>query len=239
MRPVFRCAVVAAAFQPDGDRVGAMLSGMGFSEIVRVQNGMDALRMVQSRPVDAVVVDAVLPGLDGFALEERIERTRLTVRPAVIVLTVPGMRMRGGCETLQKPVDEEALRCALERLRPEVREFSPERMRRAEEILDKLGVPEHCGRDYLLRAVMIAWADGRFAQAVTTRLIPAVAARFGVSARHVDRAMRHAIDVAWRSGEIDAQYELFGDTIDAARGCPTCSEMIAQIADILRWEGNA
>ena len=65
------------------------------------------------------------------------------------------------------------------------------------------------------------------------------AKEFGADARHVERAIRHVIDVAWRSGEMEAQYKIFGDTIDAKRGSPTCGEMIAQIADILRWEGRA
>ena len=81
--------------------------------------------------------------------------------------------------------------------------------------------------------------DSRLLRALTTRLYPSIAIEFGVERRHVERAMRHTIDEAWRSGEMEAQYRLFGDTIDAKRGSPTCGEMIARIADILRWEGKA
>ena len=102
-----------------------------------------------------------------------------------------------------------------------------------------MGIPQHCGREYLIRAIEIVWLDERLLKALSKRVYPAVAEQFGVEVRHVSRAMRHVIDAAWRSGEMEAQYKIFGDTIDARRGCPTLSEMIAQIADILRWEGKA
>ena len=76
-----------------------------------------------------------------------------------------------------------------------------------------------------------------FDNAATTRVYPEAARPLGGTPAQAERAIRHVIEVAWRRGDIEAQNELFGDTIDARRGRPTCGEMIAQLADILRWEG--
>lgn len=234
------CVVVASAFP--SDVLCAHLRKLGFAAVECVGDGLSALRLVQSRLPDALVADAVLPGLQGDALVERVRRTPLTVYPAMVLLTLPGMPLRSqtpDCAVLEKSADADALASALARLAPERRPVPPDKRRQADMLLTRLGVPEHCGRDYLLRAVEMAWADSRMLRGLTTRLYPAIAAEFSVDRRHVERSMRHVIDTAWRSGEIEAQYALFGDTIDARRGNPTCGEMIARIADILRWEGNA
>ena len=74
-------------------------------------------------------------------------------------------------------------------------------------------------------------------RALRDALYVPVARETNLTPAQVERAMRHAIEVAWRTGEIEQQHRIFGDTIDARRGKPTCGEMIAQLADILRWEG--
>jgi len=233
------CAVAAAAFPPDAARMKELLAENGFSEILCVGDGIRALELVRNRTVDALVTDLVLPGMDGAELAARVGGMPLTVRPTVIVLAPAGMQVRRPVQTLEKPLTQDALRRALEAQRPDRRSVPEEKKLLAARTLDALGVPEHCGRDYLLRCIGIAWQDARWVRALSPRMYPAVAAEYGVASKHVERAVRHVIDVAWRSGEIDAQYELFRDTIDAKRGCPTCGEMIARIADILRWEGNA
>ena len=69
------------------------------------------------------------------------------------------------------------------------------------------------------------------------RLYPAVAGHAGMTPAQAERAIRHVIDAAWRTGQIEQQNRIFGDTIDARRGKPTSGEMIAQLAEELRWEG--
>ena len=100
----------------------------------------------------------------------------------------------------------------------------------------ELGVPEHEGRRYLECAVGYAYQDMRLLRGLTGKLYPMVAERYGVSARKVEQSMRYAIELAWKHGRIDEQYRIFRGTIDAQRGKPTCGEMIAQLADILRME---
>lgn len=241
MRPKRGCAVIAAAFRPEGDALAARLKEMGFSRVVSVQDGVQALESVRRFRPDALVADAVLPGIDGVSLLEKVEETPLTVYPSSVLLTPPGVAVRGrnGRIILEKPVTCEALETALAALSPEKRPVPDGKRLRAESLLDSLGIPEHPGREYLLRAIYIVWQDSRYLSSLTAGLYPVVAEEFGVKSRQAERAMRHVIDVAWRNGEIEAQYAIFGDTIDARRGNPTCGEMIAQIADILRWEGNA
>lgn len=232
-------AVVAAALPKESDAVAAMLRDSGFSEVVCVDNGLAALEQIRLKPTDVLVADMVLPVLDGVSLMKRVRMMSLEVQPALVLAAFPGMCPEAGDAMLEKPVREEALLDALERLDPLVRPAPEEIRLRANEIFESLGMPEHCGRDYLVRAVGIVWLDRRKLRCLTTHLYPAVGSAFGKDRRHVERAMRHAIDEAWKSGEMDNQYRIFGDTIDAKRGSPTCGEMIARIADILRWEGKA
>ena len=244
MRSVRKRAVVASVFPAENMRMQWILKAAGFSEVVCVSDGMSALHQAQSMLTDLVVADAVLPVLDGPALAERIPELPLQVYPAVVLLAPSGMCPRkapyhcvldrpGSVETTERFVSE------VGSLAPENRPVPEEKSRRIAGMLDRIGIPQHCGRDYLIRAIEMVWLDGRLIKQLTARLYPAVAKQFGADSRHVIRAMRHVIDEAWRSGEMDAQYELFGDTIDARRGSPTLGEMIAQIADILRWEGKA
>lgn len=244
MRAKRRRAVVATPFPEEADRLCALLSALGYTETIRASDGLEALRCVAGMRPDALIADAVLPSLDGAALIGRIAEMPLNVVPAMVLLTVPGMtaaagRTGGLCAVLERPVKEAELEAALDSMAPERRPVSDTTKKRAEAILESLGVPGHPGREYLLRAILIVRQDARFLNGLTTRLYPAVAETFGVNRRQVERAMSHVIDGAWRSGEMETQYRIFGDTIDARRGNPTCGEMIAQIADILRWEGNA
>ena len=235
-------AVVATAFPDAALCMRRWLEEAGFSEVICVSNGRIALDTVIRRLPDVLVADAVLPGLDGTSLAERICALPLAVYPAIIVLALPGMRpavSEDSFAVIEKPGTAELLLEAIDSMHPLRRVIPAEKRALAEEALKDVGVPEHAGREYLLRAIELVWLDSRLLKSLTTRLYPAVAEQFGVNARSAERAMRHVIDAAWRSGEIEAQYRLFGETIDASRGCPTCGEMIAQIADILRWEGKA
>ena len=106
-----------------------------------------------------------------------------------------------------------------------------------EELLDALCVPEHPGRGCLKSAVALAWADRRRLSALKAYLYPEAARQSGLKGAQCERAICHVIDCAFRTGEIERQHEIFGDTIDARRGKPTGGEMIAQLAEELRWEG--
>ena len=115
--------------------------------------------------------------------------------------------------------------------------FSPEEAAQADALLDDLGVPAHRGRSCLRTAVLLCAADERLQHSLGRRLYPLTGEICGMSAAQAERAMRHAIDLAWQSDQFDNQYRIFADTVDAGRGQPTCGEMICRLADILRLEG--
>ena len=99
-------------------------------------------------------------------------------------------------------------------------------------IIHEIGVPAHIkGYQYLREAILIAVADMEVINAVTKILYPEVAKRFGTTASRVERAIRHAIEVAWDRGDLETLQKYFGYTVSNAKGKPTNSEFIAMIAD--------
>jgi len=103
------------------------------------------------------------------------------------------------------------------------------------EIIHQIGIPAHIkGYQYLREAIMLAIKDDDIINAVTKILYPTVAKRFKTTSSRVERAIRHAIEVAWDRGDIDVLNSYFGYTINGERGKPTNSEFIAMISDKLR-----
>ena len=104
-------------------------------------------------------------------------------------------------------------------------------------IIHEIGVPAHIkGYQYLREAIMIAVMDMDVINAVTKVLYPEVAKRFGTTASRVERAIRHAIEVAWDRGDLETLQKYFGYTVSNAKGKPTNSEFIAMIADRLQLQ---
>ena len=244
MEQYAKTVVIADASGMSVGRTEDVFRACGFGTIVFVQDGAEAVRAVQRTEPDAVALDAVLPVLDGTAAAEEILALPLNVRPAVLVLAPEGVPVRharqleeNGCAVLCKPLETAALESALKELHPSVRPVPAEKSARLDGLLTRLGVPEREGRAFLKKAILCVWQDGRLLRALTKHLYPMVAESFGVDAKKVERDMRRTIEYAWKNGAIDEQYTIFGGTIDAQRGNPTCGEMIAQLADILRLEG--
>ena len=103
------------------------------------------------------------------------------------------------------------------------------------EIIHQIGVPAHIkGYQYLREAIMLSIKDDDIINAVTKILYPTVAKKFKTTSSRVERAIRHAIEVAWDRGDIDVLNSYFGYTISGGRGKPTNSEFIAMISDKLR-----
>lgn len=239
MQTFCRRAIVASALPEEAAAMRRMLEDAGVSEVTCVFDGLSAVRCAQEAPTDVIVADAVLPVLDGGAMMQRISALALNVYPAVILLAAKGMCPVPHMCAMEKPVGAQQLIEEIGRLQPQHRDVPEEKRARARELLGQIGIPQHCGGEYLLRAIEIVWLDSRLIKSLSAKVYPAVAEHFGANEKHIPRAMRHVIDAAWRDGEMEMQYKLFGDTIDAKRGSPTLSEMIARIADILRWEGKA
>lgn len=235
-------AVIAAV---DPAELANAARGAGFDPVGGAKDAAGALALLRNAQPDLLLADAVLPGMDGPALAEAVQATPLRVHPAVILAVPRGLILPGaealpglGAAALDKPIAPGTLRAAFDALRRRAPALPAGTAERLGELLDALGVPEHPGRRALSAAAALAWRDGRCLDDMKRRLYPEAGRLAGMTAIQAERAMRYVIDAAWRTGAIEAQNRIFGDTIDARRGRPTCGEMIARLADILRWEGR-
>ena len=220
------------------------LAACGFALAGQAPDGAAGLALLPALQPRLAVISAAMPGMDGTAFIRRARAMKLVVQPDIVLLTPPGLRLPEsdalpalGAASLETPVDAGRLRGVIEALARRPRSLPPQKQARLTALLDALGVPPHRGRDCLALAVALAWYDAGRAASLKDGVYPEVARRTGLSPAQVERAMRHAIDAAWRNGAIEHQHRIFGDTIDARRGKPTCGEMIAQLAEELRWEG--
>ena len=219
-------------------------------------DGGEALALAQSLRPDAVLTDLVLPGLDGLALIEKLQSAERA--PAVIVVSgFYNERVVSDCARLgihyflPKPCDLSALlsrmRQALSEtplpspslsLPPVSREPSLEAV--VTEVIHEIGVPAHIkGYQYLREAIILTVHDMDAINAVTKILYPAVAKKFATTPSRVERAIRHAIEVAWDRGDLETLQKFFGYTVSNIKGKPTNSEFIAMIADSLTLQRKA
>ena len=210
------------------------------------ENGDQALDLVRRLRPQLLVTDVVLPGLDGFGLLRQLNQLGQGAPRTIVVSsfcsrrTVAQAMEMGVYFFLPKPVNEESL---LELMRqaaaPEQEEapFAPALEGMVTAIIHEIGVPAHIkGYQYLREAIMIAVNDMDVINAVTKVLYPEVAKRFCTTPSRVERAIRHAIEVAWDRGDIETLQKYFGYTVNSAKGKPTNSEFIAMIADRLQLQ---
>ena len=213
-----------------------------FEVIGSTGSGAEAMELVASRQPDVLVTEVVLPELDGFALLRRVKE--LPHPPQVVVVsafcsqrTVREAAELGVHFFLPKPCSEQSL---LERIREAVPPVNPDERGEFPAALEgivtamihEIGVPAHIkGYQYLREAIMIAVGDMDVINAVTKVLYPEVAHRFSTTPSRVERAIRHAIEVAWDRGDLETLQKYFGYTVNSAKGKPTNSEFIAMIAD--------
>ena len=217
----------------------------GFHVVGSTGDGAEVLALAQECQPDILVMDVVLPGLDGFGLLRQM-RTQETP-PQVIVTsafcnqeTVARAMELGVYFFLPKPVCEASL---LEHMRQavapktEAEPHPPALEGLVTAIIHEIGVPAHIkGYQYLREAIMIAVGDMEVINAVTKILYPEVAKRYATTPSRVERAIRHAIEVAWDRGDLETLQKYFGYTVNSTKGKPTNSEFIAMIADRLQLQ---
>ena len=211
-------------------------------------DGAELVRMVRREQPDAVVMDMVLTGgMDGMdvldALAQQKGRLRVLILSSYIKGNVVDAAAAKGADFfIAKPC---RLGSVAERLRQVMTAggVEPEQddgaglEARVTAIIHEVGVPAHIkGYQYLREAIMIAVKDMDVINAVTKVLYPEVAKRFGTTASRVERAIRHAIEVAWDRGDLETLQRYFGYTVSNAKGKPTNSEFIAMIADRLQLQ---
>ena len=207
-------------------------------------NGAEALALVEELKPDLLVLDLALPELDGIEILRRLPEVCPTTKTVVVSAMYRG-EIVGQCSALgadnfvPKPCDIDVL---LERVRmiAEAKSeavFTPMDVNLEALVTDmihEIGVPAHIkGYQYLREAIMLAVNDMDIINAVTKVLYPTVAKKFDTTPSRVERAIRHAIEVAWDRGDIEVLQRFFGYTVSNIKGKPTNSEFIAMLADSL------
>ncbi len=231
------------------------LSRAGCRYIDEASNGEDALSLVNRQNPDIVIADIWLSKMDGLSLVRNIKSSR--EKSPIIVITSPISNQNIFMQSLEagadlcliKPINTQSMIQNLENLlKKRKNSLSPEYfapMQGTEEapdieaqvtrIIHQIGVPAHIkGYQYLRTAILLTIKDSDIINSVTKVLYPSVAKKYSTTTSRVERAIRHAIEVAWDRGDVDTLNSYFGYTIQNNRGKPTNSEFIAMIADNLR-----
>ena len=240
--------VLADADQVFCDMLKENIEETGEFKVVGVAaDGQSALRLVQERKPQLLLSEVVLPGLDGMGLLDRL--AELATQPKVILISslyrneiVKQALKRNISYFMPKPFEPGSL---LERMR-QVMDLGSEPedeyqalQRRVTTVIHEVGVPAHIkGYQYVREAIVIAVQDIEVINGVTKVLYPEVAKRYNTTPSRVERAVRHAIEVAWDRGDLETLQNYFGYTVSNTKGKPTNSEFIAMIADKIRLEGK-
>lgn len=216
-------------------------------------DGAEAARAAEVLHPDAVVLDLLLPGLDGVKLIETLKNGDskapvCIVAAAAANLTMLGEALAAGADyCLMRPCEYSAIAEKLQRSLAACSRVGATAESAAmydletqvTQIIHQIGIPAHIkGYQYLRKAILLTVEDNGLLSSVTKTLYPTVARTFGTTASRVERAIRHAIEVAWDRGDIDVIHSYFGYTVQSSRGKPTNSEFIALIADKLRLQSK-
>ena len=191
--------------------------------IASADDGEEALRIIKEKQPDVVLLDIIMPKLDGIGVLERLKpfdlRTIIKqIKQAKIKQQIPERPFVSVPEKIHG-LTENQLEIIITNM------------------IHEIGVPAHIkGYQYLRDSIMMAVCDMDILNSITKQLYPSIAQKFDTTPSRVERAIRHAIEVAWGRGNMDTIDALFGYTIHAGKGKPTNSEFIALIADKIRLE---
>lgn len=241
------CDILAAHLQKQED----------MQVVAIAMDGIDAMNKIRETHPDVAIIDGIMPRLDGLGVLERLQAMEEAERPVTILLSalsqdkvVQKALDLGAGYYMVKPFDMEAL---TQRVRQLMQEQKPlvkagtlsggggyDLETKVTNILHEIGVPAHIrGYHYMREAIIMSVNDMDVLNYITKELYPSIAKKCNTTPSRVERAIRHAIEVAWNRGKVDAIDALFGYTINNHKGKPTNSEFIALIADRLRLEMKA
>ncbi len=229
------------------------------SVVGKAKNGEEMCQIIKRKQPDVVLLDLIMPKMDGLSVMEQVNKdATLKKRPNFIVVTAVGQEKitedafeKGASYYIMKPFNNQML---LNRIKTTRKMFHAQDRKqddtsestntyeenlenRVTNMLHEIGIPAHIkGYHYLRDAIMMAVEDMDVLNAITKVLYPTVAKKYQTTSSRVERAIRHAIEVAWNRGKLDTLDELFGYTVSTGKGKPTNSEFIALIADTIQLE---
>ncbi len=231
-------------------------------------NGSEVLEAVVRHAPDVVILDIIMPHLDGLGVLEKLNTIGAPKRPKIIVLTAFGQENitqkvleMGADYYVLKPFSLDVLGTRIRQLagsvavssgsaplpaapQPQAAPPAVQRTRSLDNdvtnIIHEIGIPAHIkGYRYLREAILMVVGRVELLGSVTKELYPTIARNHQTTSSRVERAIRHAIEVAWSRGNVEVINGLFGHTVNRERGKPTNSEFIAMVADKLRMETKA
>ena len=230
-------------------------------------NGIEACEVIEEKQPDVVILDVIMPHLDGIGVLERMNSVEFEKRPVFIMLSAVGQdkitqrALNLGAEYyIIKPFDMETLINRIRQLKSSHQMIKNENVtgtqyrasssqapnytlsalsleKEVTNVIHEIGIPAHIkGYQYLRDAIIMAINDMDILNSITKQLYPNIAKKYNTTPSRVERAIRHAIEVAWSRGKMDTIDKLFGYTVNNGKGKPTNSEFVALIADRLRLE---
>ncbi len=226
------------------------------------KDGEEAYELIKQKEPDVVLLDIVMPKLDGLGVMSRVNGDKaIKKHPAFIMISAIGQEKitedafnLGAEYFIMKPFDNQMVLSRIKRVKEQnerkksdvrkvnayekTKDFSERNLESdVTNIIHEIGVPAHIkGYQYLREAIIMSVNDIEMLNSITKILYPTIAKNFQTTPSRVERAIRHAIEVAWSRGKMDTIDELFGYTINNGKGKPTNSEFIALIADKIRLE---
>lgn len=252
---------LSVAIADDNERILDMLEEVISMDkelkiVGKAKNGEEMCRIIKNQEPDVVLLDLIMPKMDGLSVMERVNRDLSGKKhPYFIVVTAVGQEkiaedafQKGANYYIMKPFNHEVL---LERIKsvPKIYNNSSQDVElvaqgteqnlenRVTNMLHEIGIPAHIkGYHYLRDSIIMAVEDMDVLNAITKVLYPTVAKKYQTTSSRVERAIRHAIEVAWSRGKVDILDDLFGYTISNGKGKPTNSEFIALVADTIQLE---
>ena len=254
------------AIADDNERMAEILDHIlkqdsDFAVVGIAHNGEETCRMIKEKEPDIVLLDIIMPKLDGLSVMEKIGQDKtLQKKPEFVVISAIGQEritedafLLGASYYIMKPFDHEMLLNRIQNLKnrqrkkAEIKKIEPYETKAVyqtrnfetdvTDMIHEIGVPAHIkGYQYLRDAIMMAVEDMNMLNSITKILYPTIAKRHQTTPSRVERAIRHAIEVAWSRGKMDTIDRLFGYTVSVGKGKPTNSEFIALIADKIRLD---
>lgn len=229
--------------------------------ICNAYNGKEVLEMIKEKQPEIVLLDIIMPHLDGIGVLEALNNMELAAKPKIIMLTAFGHENitqkaveLGASYYILKPFNLEILaerirqlgkvqpsgqKSSTYRSSPPVKKEKEDFIEEITQIIHEIGVPAHIkGYLYLRDAISMVAEEIELLGSVTKVLYPRIAHKFETTPSRVERAIRHAIEVAWSRNNIETIKKFFGYTINTEKGKPTNSEFIALVADRIRLKNK-